>query len=1827
MATCPNKNLPEWNALEQKLGSSAQALAAYSVNNYAIPTPEEGEALLKAVNNGENTNPFTNKKTKQLKLDRVNEQIGLLTDTIDSTREEARKDVFNKLLKNLEEYKQVIENEEATVSVSNLTGGGEIENQQLYRDFAAFGNFVHFVVETLQKEVLLTKESITKKFTMNRMDSMMEAFLKTQKIPFTISGLVEDGEIVNMEELYNMTNDIVATLQGYIARDYMVLPELSLMGKDRYGRNIIGRIDIMCVSPKGEIAVLDIKTKKLNNKLKGDSLRNEYPVSPSKFTDEEFTSGSRNAYDNWDIQLNIYERMLQQIDISVNEKMILGLLYYGEYADTGEQFDEQGQSLFNYYKYKVNNIEVSENNKTSDLEILRYRKFVDKVKKVLPIQGETTSKITSEDNRAKVALDLPENEAIQFVEQLKEITDAEIYAARQKLQQIKKTDAGTELEKFWQERVNNLLQIRNVLDKNDNTWGPAYKIGHIIQTLDVNLKDLVNVAREMSNETDMGKKAKELERLNRAANGYNYFVEQLKGLLISANIPSDYKAMQTLNSIENGVREVSDRYNQMGLKFMIDVLKSSLTPNQLVRLTKDRKDAIEPIIAKLKSDKAQLESQGKKSGLFQSIVNATSKTPKTEIESIDLQITKLELELEGVKLDDESITKYIQSILDPKSPLYIGEGTTFFTQYLASASSSDWVLSSFTSKLKVALQEGNQEYVNFIEKEGIQTELDDYNRGNKNVKDMNDPISEVRKEIVYDEDGNESTVERRSFVNPLSEEYYNVFDRHSQRIKLLIRKIKEEGDPVKIKELKSEKAKLIQDHLAWRLENTQMKLRSELYELDKMLPADYKMRRDELYEEQNLLKTSAGYNNQEYLDDSTLERIAEIDVELNRLRLEYTSGSNEQYKRYMELRDKYYTYEINYNKYNQLLNQKKIELTDANGVLDIEKLEKWKQENTMRVPSQEYHDLVAEKWESIFAILGKSDPDIQALRDKKKEVLAQYRRKGMIDSRFMSQDDIETLESIDKMIEDIKKDTKSDLDYQDRMMLSVLFKELYNIQKKVENPIYLTEYKLRSDGLEQAWALYQAEEDGKTKDKLLEQFLLKEIEYKTWFDNNHTNTYETKLTRQGPVNPLPKGFNMIDVPVDESMVEEKPGFNFSSRVLKEEAYNPDYQEDALGYPLAKGLSRDGAKVMGDSKWLNDKYRTIRNNPATDKFYHNFVGRFLQIQSATTGKMLGYYFPGYEEKSLDDYMNKGIAGGVKNRIKMFKEKNLTVHGEYDFTVNNYNTTIEDRIQFKHNRPLPINQQTTDGIGAVIRWYENAFVNQKAAETQAMSKSMISYMESLYSELQNSNLTDKNDRMNKMKRVIDGMKFEYGKAIKGESKKDQGQAGRIGDMMLKSIGITRLAFDIPNQIGNLLSGNVQAYLGSHKSGLYSGQNYLWAKTKVEGPDGLFASLLRDYGKIGNKTFMTKMLLYFNPMQESLDHYYDKTRGTTQRLTQGLLDGNPMFFIQDKGELEIASTIWLSIMDANKVKLVKSRNEDGSVKEYETDLNGNVKTINAYEAYTQTDKKEIVIRQDVEFTKEDEQALMKSVWSEIRRTQGNYASADQTRAEEGLTGRLLVYYRKYLAPAIKNRFGRREENYEAAEMAYGFYRALVKGFQIYGTKKMLMSMIGAKGTGVSDFYNRKSVTAMREMIIAVGLYFLGSMIKGLYDDLEDDEDSVKRTILLNMMAIYSKVDMETRSLVPLPVAGGFQDYLENLGSFTNANRDALKVFQALDHGIFLGVSQFSDSELVQKRAFYQRDTGMFEEGDAKLKKDLMDISGYMNVYELFDPKTRVRNVFNKR
>lgn len=1827
---CPNRNLDSWKNLVTALGDETDALTVFNINKFDIPSIEDGIALFNIFKSGKTeVSSEIREKLKQMKLTRADEQLETLDKIIKTSPKDGRLAVLNTLRQNLEDYKKAIENDEPTVSVSNLIGGGVIKDAALYKDYAEFGSFVHHVVETLQKETIGSKKLLDS-FSKKKLQSIFDAYKKS----FQVKGLVEDGQIVDMDELFNMTNSVLSTVQHYVDMGHTVLPEISLMSKDRHGRNIVGRLDIITIDKKGVVNVLDTKTKKLNANFFTDELGKYYAVSPSGFTDSKFANGSRNAYENWDIQLGIYARMLKTLGIEVDDKVIIGLLYAGGFTNPNnkyEQFDELGNDTFVYSYYKKEIYRSDENSKVTNSEFLKFRANMRIIDEVFPIENEeTTSEETGD--KSKFIFNLSEEDANTLLEKLKKTTEGQISDITKKLNEAKKLGSDQELIKYYDER---LQALNKIADSFTNTWEAATKVGFVLKSLQVdmqNLADTIVNIKSSTTDAELISRAKDLERLNNISLGYNEFLLGLKNYLLDGGMRDNDRALAIIGNIQTNIDNVRSVYNRLGFRFTIQVLKGAMNLTQMERMTEQRKQALGSQIEALKRKRDAIASGKKETGYWYRISNAKffagDITPKTEIEKLEFEIERLQLRMEGIEFTDKGLENYIQAILDPKSQIYIGEGTSMFTPFIASSSSSDLIISAFANQLKNAMFEGSKQHINFIESEGIQQEFNKFKAGETDMTALNERISEVRTETEYDEEGNEVQRQTRGFANPLSESYYNIFESHYNKVRQLNEKIKETNDPAVLKDLKKQKADEIADHLAWRLDNTQMKFVREIYELDKLLPAEYKSRRDDLYQEKGLLEQSAGFNNMEQLDEETLFRIAEIEVELNKLRMEYANQEEGGYQKYLDLMDKYYSYETNYSYYNRLLAQKTAEYTDDNGNLNHEALDRWKSENTVKRPKEEWYEAVGSIWDQIFAIIGRSNPQIEKLRERQKEILNQYRRKGMIDSRFLTQEDMDTLQDIDALIAMYSEGSgRQKLDIEDAVELRELFLNLSTLQTKVENPFYLKDFNVRLQALDQKWNRYQQEKDEAEKKIALKQFILEEQQFKTWYDNNHTNGYVSRLASNEGLNPLPKKFNMITVPKNDMMFDLKPDHKFTIRRLNDEALNPDFQEDALGYPMPIGLTRQGAKVEGQSQWLNPKYEQIRSNPRDAEFYNSFVGRYLGMQEEITGFNLGYNFPGYEQESLEQYKNEGFVTGFKNRVKLFRDKNLVIGSTYDYTLNNYRSSVDDRVQLKHNTTLPIEQQTRDGIAAVLRWFENAHMNVALAEIQPMAKSMISFMESQYESLTLQQFPEKEKRMEKLRVVIDQMKFEYDKFVKGEWKKEEGATGRFADLLMRGIGFTRLAFDLPNQVGNLLSGNVQTYLGSHSSGLYSGKNYLWAKGKVYAwQGGVIGSLMADQGKFGGRSFMTNMLMYWNPQQKSLEEYYDRTRTTGQRLAQGAVDMNASFYIQDKGELEIASTIWLSVMDATKVPLVATRDQDGKVLEYLKDTDGNIETVNAFDAYTQDASGRIIIRDDVEWTKEDEKALQNTIWQEIMRTQGNYAESDKTKSEAGFKGRLLVYYRKYLAPAVNNRAGRLQENYSSGTMAYGYWRALLKSMKINGKFNTLGAIFGMseEKTGVNDFYKMKSQMAAREFATVALMYVIGLAIKGaIPPDDEDDKNygTMNRIMLLNLINIYAKVQRETSSLTPVPIMGGLRSYIETLGQFTNANRDIAIIINLLEHGIFLAGAQFSNTKYWQKGAYYQKRYGPFQKGDAKIRKDLMNLTGWMNIFEIANPEMRAR------
>src|SRR5690606_18123265 len=167
-----------------------------------------------------------------------------------------------------------------------------------------------------------------------------------------------------------------------------------------------------------------------------------------------------------------------------------------------------------------------------------------------------------------------------------------------------------------------------------------------------------------------------------------------------------------------------------------------------------------------------------------------------------------------------------------------------------------------------------------------------------------------------------------------------------------------------------------------------------------------------------------------------------------------------------------------------------------------------------------------------------------------------------------------------------------------------------------------------------------------------------------------------------------------------------------------------------------------------------------------------------------------------------------------------------------------------------------------------------------------------------------------------------------------------------------------------------------------------------------------------------------------------------------------GELAYTLQDKGDTEIGLTVMYSVLNHYRFKKIKEFDTQGNPV-YETDANGEVVTVPAHQAYVKTEKG-LVRNPMIEMSETDENRLRNIIYSEMRRAQGNYATADQTKFEETITGKLVFFYRKYLVPQLLNRFGYLRPNWEASEAALGYWRAVGIAFNEFGPGETMKHLL---------------------------------------------------------------------------------------------------------------------------------------------------------------------------
>jgi hypothetical protein len=724
----------------------------------------------------------------------------------------------------------------------------------------------------------------------------------------------------------------------------------------------------------------------------------------------------------------------------------------------------------------------------------------------------------------------------------------------------------------------------------------------------------------------------------------------------------------------------------------------------------------------------------------------------------------------------------------------------------------------------------------------------------------------------------------------------------------------------------------------------------------------------------------------------------------------------------------------------------------------------------------------------------------------------------------------------------------------------------------------------------------------------------------------------------------------------------------------EGAYNKDFLKSADGIPMPKNIQKiDGVYTVipgmenmmvtdpltGQSfPAVNPKYMQLMNNPEVFNFYNQLMNMYFKLQNKVDGRRTGYLVPGMAASTIENFSTLGISDSIRKQMDTYIDKELRTKGSKQDYIDNSYGALGDVIKLSGANQLPLSLQTTDSIGALMQYAGEAHYKAAMQEAAPVANMTIEYLEMLSENIQSKiqakdftyidpitnkkSTVDWNKRFKEINKVIDILKYEKRKFVNGQPSNPEEknrQLTKIVKQVMSYTSFVRMGFDVVNQTKNYVSGNVQSFLaagGLDDSSHYSKQNWMWAQKQFYGT--FIPNYFSDWGKVNDVSESTMLYRKFNPLQKEFGKYLQETAGSTERRAIGKFM-NPTelaYMIQEKGDGAIGIVVMYSVLDSYKYKVFTT--DAAGNKVYAKNPDGTDKTVSAHEVYYQDANKLLQIRKDVEFTKEDEKFLKNIIYSEMRRTQGNYASWDQTKFEENIIGKLVFYYRKYIIPQFLNRFGYLRPNWEGSEVAIGYWRAVAKLYKAYGfveTTKYFFNF-GKQGTKaistatIGKLYT-KSISHARRDAVAMAILTMVSMAALQYVKRKDDDDEELGFLEGNAIRLLWGVKGETTAMFPL--GGGSSEYIRNFTSLTTYTRElnaakklsthALSTLAALSMNGGEEPDPEYDSELytaIWKEAYYNRKSGAYEKGDMKLAKDFVDLTGWKNFRDMIDPNYRI-------
>jgi len=1388
---------------------------------------------------------------------------------------------------------------------------------------------------------------------------------------------------------------------------------------------------------------------------------------------------------------------------------------------------------------------------------------------------------------------------------------------------------------------------------------------------------------------------KELQQNTEALDNIAEYLNLFVGTITAMDIDGDVKLTITdyLNKSINKANNISNAYVSVGKNVMKAVLMESIGQKKFEAVFGDMRRVLGPklewinkMINRMEAGDAATDPFFFKVGRVINNFFAINKSNADRLEALKKEKAEIESLMKMNTLNDETLDAYLEGIINnPDSAFYMGSTIAgnnpiiSMDAIIGSNANSEMAISGLFQYMRNTLEEAKNEGRNWAYETDVDGEINKFVSSAGGSTAANKMISE---EVVvnekFDKDGNVSKEQsQRQYLSPMMQEYENTSNMYKGRMRVigdsiseLHTKIREEANAAAKEDLEKQRADLYKElhdlekeFTEWQIAEQETQIKPEVLRLMKG-SGKHNSQISDLYSTINEIINNAG--GEEMLTDSDQDAIDELEAQVSRIRQEQLEQDPAAAALFDELMT-YFEYDSNVN----LWTVKREDVVKENNQAMLDRFDR---NNTDIMPTEEWQDTVSDLFKQLTSILGE-DSELKELNNKISNIKRKNKVRGKFNYKYMTDSDIEQynqlIKSRDARLEFLKLNPPQ-LSENDQERLGIIYDTLGAIRKRELNEDYKKEKTRQENNVRNKYQLYKEAEKAyknaasptvelsNAVESARVQYERAEDEYAKFFNKHNDVKYpmgEDALAKKKTIKERPKAYLYEYVPTNDKYLEKVPNKKYRIRRLKSSAYNENYQasfvKDKFGrgmLPMPKGMRFNAETKTFDidpkSRYANPEFLKMQKNTSAHEFYKKFVvENFLMKQKSASGIPLGFCFPFSEQRLGDNIVTKGVEGvarEVKEKVQELAYKN----SEFEKATNESGMTGEDKVRFKENTRMPADLTTTNGIQALLEWNYGYYANKAMAKTGTQMDAVLYYLNNIRDRISVLKDDTKTERLNKIDTIIkiadfEKRKFVYGQRFEKEKEPNAFFNRKTMRMLMKLAATGRMAFDIPMQFGNLLSGNVQTYLSTCVSKHADEYDYLNAKKLVY--TRWFPAMIGDWGKISDVSLETMLFRYMNPLGKDFTEELDgaSTSRARKLFARGIDIQDMSMVIQDKGETEIGLTTMLMIMYNTKYEVFETDAsgdpiiEDG-VKKIKKDADGNTVYVNAIEAFAKKDGK-LVMREDVNISQKDINDLKGTIMTEVYNFQGNYSAYTQTQFGSTLFGSLYNFYRKYLIPSLSTRFSYGDHkgvgsaySWDTQKANVGWYVGAWRLLKYYGLGKASKTLLYdtllpgfvKKSFKLSDeemstegalFYRSRAAMAARELIfgyLALQLYWT---LRASLNDSDEDDLSYAELMLMRSLV---KVSNETRSLIPFPVIGKPEDYIDTFSSYTSAFKEGKILWDIAKHSWWYFNYELTGSEFAYERGFYQNDTPRFEAGTPKVVKNFSDIAGWSNIVDVFSP-----------